>query len=492
MEPEHLRGGFGNAVGHSIVNPIILIVVLIVGLLICFGSRNRAIAAFLAGAILIPMDQILVIGSMHFPMLRVLLLFGMARILRVKASSKSEILGGGWNKIDLALIVLTLVTAVNGILLYQDSARVIFELGGLFTAFGYLLLRSLIRDEQDVMLTLRAFAWVAAVVAGIMIYEQATGRNPIYGLLGGAHAEVYGSVMEREGRRATGPFGHPILAGTFGAISLPLFVGLWWKDKRHHTSALVGIVAAAVIPFAANSSTALLGFIGGLVALCFWPLRKQMRLIRWVILLTLITLHLVMKAPVWHLISRIDLSGGSSSYHRFQLINQCILHFSDWWLMGTKYYGDWGWDLWDLSNQFVGIADTSGLIPLGCFVTMIIFGFKYLGRARKAFGGDRKRELFIWAMGSSLFANVVAFFGIGYFDQTIVAWYALMAMISAATLVPRSVQRKPQAGSSVAKSDFGFGPELEPELEVLESRPDNSALLDGHSGATWFLAESVL
>jgi hypothetical protein len=480
-------------VGQSVFNPIVLIVVLIVGLLMCFGSRNRAIAAFLAGAILIPMDQILVIGGMHFPMLRVLLLFGMVRMLRAKISSKSEILSGGWNKIDLALIVLTLVIAVNGILLYRDSVALIFQLGGLFTAFGgYLLLRSLIRNEEDVVLTLRTFAWVAAVVAGIMMYEQATGRNPIYGLLGGAHANMYGSVMEREGRRATGPFGHPILAGTFGAISLPLFVGLWWKDKTQHTSALVGIVAATVIPFAANSSTSLLGFIGGLVALCFWPLRKKMRLIRWVILLTLITLHLVMKAPVWHLISRIDLSGGSSSYHRFQLINQCILHFSDWWLMGTKYYGDWGWDMWDLSNQFVLIADESGLIALVCFVTMIVFGFKYLGRARKVFRGDRKRALFIWAMGSSLFANVVAFFGIGYFDQTIVAWYALMAMISAATLVPRSVQRKPQAGSSAAKSDFGFGPKLEPELEVLESRPDNSALLGGHSGATWFLAESVL
>jgi hypothetical protein len=125
VEQEHLRGGFGNAVGQSVFNPIVLIVVLIVGLLMCFGSRNRAIAAFLAGAILIPMDQILVIGGMHFPMLRVLLLFGMVRMLRAKISSKSEILSGGWNKIDLALIVLTLVIAVNGILLYRDSVALI-------------------------------------------------------------------------------------------------------------------------------------------------------------------------------------------------------------------------------------------------------------------------------------------------------------------------------------------------------------------------------
>lgn len=492
MEQEHLRAGFGNAVGQTIVNPIVLVVVLILGVLICFGSRRRAIVAFLAGAILIPLDQILVIGGMHFPMLRVLLLFGMVRMVRAKFFSKSEIFSGDWNRIDLALIVLTLVTAVNGILLYEDSPTLIFELGGLYTAFGcYFLLRYLIRDEQDVVLTLRTFAWVAAVVAGIMMFEQATGRNPIYGLLGGAHAKAFGSVMEREGRRAMGPFGHPILAGTFGAISLPLFVGLWWKDKRYRNSALVGIISAAVIPFAANSSTALLVFIGGLVALCFWPLRKQMRLIRWITLLTLITLHLVMKAPVWHLISRIDLTGGSSSYHRYQLINQCILHFSDWWLIGTKYYGDWGWDMWDLSDQYVLIADESGLIALGCFLAMIVFGFKYLGRARKACRKNRNQELFFWAMGSSLFANVVAFLGIDYFDQTIVAWYAFMAMISVAALGARKVQPKPQAFRSVAELDFGFEPEPDAK-PVLQARPDRPALVGGHSRTTWFLAGSGL
>jgi hypothetical protein len=485
--PEHLRGGFGDAVGQSVFNPVVLIVVLIVGLLIGFGSRNRAIAAFLAGAVLIPLDQILVIGGMHFPMLRVLLLFGMVRMVRAKASATSTILSGGWNKIDLAMVVLTVITAVNGILLYRDSATVVFELGGLYTAFGcYFLLRFLIRDERDLVLALRTFAWVAAVVAGVMLYEQATGRNPIYGLLGGAHASMFGSVLEREGRRATGPFGHPILAGTFGAITLPLFVGLWRKDKKYRKTALAGIGAAAVIPFAANSSTALLGFIGGVVALCFWPLRKQMRLVRWSIALTLIVLHLVMKAPVWHLISRIDLSGGSSSYHRFQLLNQCILHFSDWWLIGTKYYGDWGWDMWDLSNQYVGIADTSGLIALVCFIAMIVFGFKYLGRARKIFRQDGSQELFIWAMGSSLFANVVAFFGIGYFDQTIVVWYALMAMICAVVLAAKQVQRKPDAGLSV-----GFGTDLEPEVKVVHSGPDGSASLDRQSGVTRFLVGNI-
>jgi hypothetical protein len=141
-------------------------------------------------------------------------------------------------------------------------------------------------------------------------------------------------------------------------------------------------------------------------------------------------LHLVMKAPVWHLISRIDVAGGSSSYHRYQLVDACIRHFSDWWLIGVKSTAEWGWDMWDTANQYVSTADGSGLIPFLLLIATIVYGFKYLGRARTQLANDKRSALFVWAMGSALFANVVAFFGISYFDQTIVVWYGLLAAIS--------------------------------------------------------------
>jgi len=440
VEPGNLR--FGGGVGQTLVHPIILIAVLIAGVLICFGSRNKALAAFLAGAILIPFDQILLIGPLHFPMLRVLIVFGAFRMLRVKLSG-AKLPGAGWNRIDLAMIALTIFTALDGILLYRESSAVIFQLGNLYSAFGaYFLLRFLIRDEADVLRAVRMFAWIALFVAAIMSYEQATGRNPYYAYLGGANAAMYGSSLERDGKfRAAGCFGHPILAGTFGAISLPLFVGLWWRDRQSRTLAALAIAAATIIALAANSSTALLGYVGGLIALSFWPMRKWMRPVRWIIVITLVSLHIVMKAPVWHLISRIDVTGSSSSYQRYQLINQCILHFRDWWLIGTKSYADWGWHMWDLSNQYVGTADTVGLIPLLSFLAVIVFGFKYIGKARRM-APERQQELFAWAIGAALFANVVAFFGIGYFDQTIVAWYALLAIIPVTACSVRKAKRE--------------------------------------------------
>jgi len=39
----------------------------------------------------------------------------------------------------------------------------------------------------------------------------------------------------------------------------------------------------------------------------------------------------------------------------------------------------------------------------------------------------------IWAIGAALFANSIAFLGIVYFDQSIIAWYALLVMLSVIT-----------------------------------------------------------
>ena len=63
-----------------------------------------------------------------------------------------------------------------------------------------------------------------------------------------------------------------------------------------------------------------------------------------------------------------------------------------------------------------------------------MYGFKFLGNARKK-APDKKKRLFLWSLGASLFANVVAFFGISYWDQTQVVWYGLLAAISAAVVI---------------------------------------------------------
>jgi hypothetical protein len=449
---------FGGGVSETVLNPVVLSIVLAAGILILIWPRNRAVVAFLAASLLIPTDQVLLIGPAHFSMLRILVLFGIARIIKEKVKSKKTIFSSGLQSLDITVILLTIFIAINGIVLFQVSGAVINQLGELYTVFGiYFLLRTLIRGEAEAVSAIEALAGIAVVVALVMTYEVTTGHNP-YAVLGGAAASKYASLVARDDRfRAQGPFAHSILAGTFGAVLMPLFVALWWKGKKHRKTAIAGVVAATVITLACNSSTPILGYAAGVLALCMWPLRRHLRVIRWGIVATLVSLHLVMKNPVWHLITRIDITGGSSSWHRFMLIDQCIRHFSDWWLVGVKDTSVWGWDMWDTANQYVATCDNSGLLPFVLFIAVLVYGFKYLGRARRAASRekDQTRALFLWAMGSALFANVVAFVGISYFDQNIVSWYCLLAMISAVAVVQRkkAAKPKPEASSGEATAD---------------------------------------
>src|ERR1035441_145655 len=127
MEPTNLS--FGGGVAQSAVSPVVLAMILIAGVLICVLPRSKAIIPFLAMGIPIPMDQLLVVGGIHFPMLRVLALFGFVRMSWAKLSGKDEIFSGGMNGIDKAMLVLTIFTAIDGMLLWRVSAEAIFQSG---------------------------------------------------------------------------------------------------------------------------------------------------------------------------------------------------------------------------------------------------------------------------------------------------------------------------------------------------------------------------
>ena len=181
------------------------------------------------------------------------------------------------------------------------------------------------------------------------------------------------------------------------------------------------------------SATPLGACIAAIGALCLWPFRRRMKILRWGIALTLIGLNLVMKSPVWALIARIDFVGGNSGYHRYQLIDQAVRHFGDWWLFGATNPSSWGFLTGDVSNAFISTAVNGGLASVIMFIAILWQSFRALGIARNAAEDDLKLERLVWAFGATIFANLVSFFGIWYFDQSILVWYAVLAMICAIT-----------------------------------------------------------
>jgi hypothetical protein len=73
----------------------------------------------------------------------------------------------------------------------------------------------------------------------------------------------------------------------------------------------------------------------------------------------------------------------------------------------------------------------------------MVYAFKRVGRSRKLARKSRQNERLVWAIGASLFANAVGFFGIVYFDQSILAWYCVLAMVSASAALVSDSKKPP-------------------------------------------------
>lgn len=425
--PENLRYGGTVAAAH----PAYILAMLLAGLLILFLRREKAIYPLIIFGMIIPYGQAITVFGAHFQMIRFLILFGWTRMLWNKLrKTGGEDRSHGLHPIDKAFIALIAVTLITTIILTPKGPAAFNAFGEAYNAIGiYFLLRYLVRDEEDILRSVKALVLVSVVAAAVMLLEQTNHIN-VFGYLGG---ELLHSVI-REGRiRSQAFFGHSIIAGCYGATLLPLCVWLWSKARTSKLCILVGVVASLIMILTSASSTPIMAMGGAILAFGFWPLRRRMRWVRRGIVAVLILLHLVMHGPVWSLIEHINLVGGNSGYHRYQLIDQCIRHFWDWWLFGTLANGSWGWDMWDTANVFVGTAEGSGLLALILFVALFSRSFRAIGNTRAAFEADGTKQFELWTIGCLVFTQVMIFVGVDYFDQTRMVWCLILCVVIAIT-----------------------------------------------------------
>ncbi len=424
MEPYSVK--FGGGVSGTVLHPLVLAAMLLSILLFFILPRKYVVVPLVVSTFLIPLGQQIYAGGVHLFVCRLIILFAFIRAVSSRPPGEKSIYAGGWTKIDTAFTCYVVIQATATLLLFHDSSALVNQVGVLWDfLIGYLGLRSLIRTDEDIYRVIKCYALVMVVLAAGMIIEQKKMMN-IFGQLGGV--ALVPEVREDK-IRSQGVFQHSLTAGTFAATAIPLFF-LMWRNAKARVISVVGIVAATIMTLTTQTSTSLLTYMAGVGAVLLWPIRKKMKQVRWAMVTVLVGLHLVMKAPVWFLIARIDLTGSSSSYHRAELIDQFVNHFSSWWLIGTNEAATWGWDMWDAQNMFVSVGEAGGLAALAYYILVISRSYSRLGEARTLVL-NRDEEWFMWFLGSAVFANVVAFFGVNYFDQSRMGWFALLAMVVA-------------------------------------------------------------
>jgi hypothetical protein len=429
MQFGHDTPTFGGGATTSTISPVMLVATIIAVVLILVLPRKYLAGPFLLVTFLGSTGQQLYISGVHLYVLRIVILAGLVRLVVSSGNALRSRFGGGWNSVDTVFVLWAVFRSLMMIIQYKGKGgAIIYEVGIMWDSLGgYLLLRFLIQDTEDAIRVLKVFATIALIVGVAMINEKFRMQN-IFGYLGSI--PIVPGI--REGSvRAQGSSAHAILAGVLGATLMPMLAWLWQSGKAR-LAGLLGFLGASSMVAMSGSSTPLMAYVAGLVGLLFWPFRKRMRVLRWGLVFTLIGLHLIMKAPVWFLIARLGILAGNSGYHRAMLIDQCVNHFWDWWLIGANT-ANWGWDMWDLSNQFVAEADTGGLLTLICFLLVITRTYARIGNARKIVEGEPQQEWFMWFLGVTLFTHLVSFFGISYFDSTKIWWSAFLAIAAAAT-----------------------------------------------------------
>lgn len=278
---------------------------------------------------------------------------------------------------------------------------------------------------------------VGVPLALLMTYEVAAGQNP-YSVLG----INSGGVHIRDGEiRASGPFRHAILAGTAGAVLLPLCLILW-RDQR--VLAVVGIAASLTIVFTSTSSGPVVAALAAGGLLWCWRKREHISNLKWAIPLGIIALSLYMDRPFYYIIDSIDFTGGSTGWHRARLIEMGMEHLGEWWLAGTDFTRHWmptgvSWnpDHTDITNYYLHLGVIGGLPLMLSLIAMIWFSFRSLFRFIPLNSDvQRPQDFALWCLGCSLAAHALSFISISYFDQMYVLFYLLVGGIAGVVEIP--------------------------------------------------------
>lgn len=369
------------------------------------------------------------IGPFTLHVVRLLIAVGALRVIM-----RGERLVGGLNGLDRIMLAFGVWTIFSS-LFHKTTAEgnpLIFRLGLVYNLLGiYFIFRHLIQNLQDVENLIKAIACVLFLVAVEMIQEHVTKHNMF---------SIFGGVPEmawiRDGKlRSQGPFSHPILAGSVGAVCLPLMIGLYRLNTR---ASLLGIIGCVGMVFASSSSGPLMSLMVSIFALILWRWRHFTSRMRVAIVFGYILLSLIMTDPAYYIIARIDLTGSSTGWHRAKLIEMGITHLNEWWLGGTDYTRHWmptgvSWseEHTDITNYYLKMGVIGGLPLMGLFIAALLSGFQYIGQSLRLSQHEPwEQQFMIWSVGAALLSHVATCISVSYFDQSYIFLFLNLALIN--------------------------------------------------------------
>lgn len=407
-----------------------LFITLVLAIMTFGVPRRYLLLPYVIGACFAPADQTLMVGELNFQVLRILVVVGMLRL-----ALRGEIVAIRWNRFDKLVLAWFVIGSMVYVAQWMSFGAFINRCGRFVEWLClYWVFRQTVRSWNDLRFAYVALAFCALALLPFVVLEYIQGANP-FAVLGRVVTDI-----REEKYRCQATFPHAIMMGLFWATLVPLFVGFARQRVQYRWVLWGAAGASALMIWMTASSTPILTVAAVGALLLAFPLRRYAGAASWGVLGLTIFLQCVMKAPVWHLVSRVSVVPGSTGWHRFYLIDESIRHFREWMLLGTRNTGAWGWGLEDVTNQYVLEGVRGGFLTLVLFCVILYVGARAALRLSLR-SRDRNESYLAWGIFVTLIAHGVSFIGVSYFGQIAMIWYLLLA---SAAFVYGQVYEAPQ------------------------------------------------
>jgi len=400
------------------VKPETIVVTSVLVILTMTVPRKWILLPFVMAACIVPPDQRIIIFDLDFTTIRFCIFFAILRFYLFNEVRRIK-----WNAFDKLFLTWVIAGAVVYIVQQHNVKAVINKSGVLYDSLGlYWIFRMSIKSWDDIHRVVKMFAIFAIISAPLIIYERVT-HNNLFAYLGSVS-----SYFHRGRFRCRGPFSHFIMMGLFWASVVPIFVS-YFAARRSKSLYALASVCALVCVILSGSSTPLMVMIAIVFFGALWKYRRYGRLIVLGIGAMIFALHVVMEAPVWHLICRVNIFSGSTGWHRYNLFNQFVENIGEWFLLGCRDVEHWGVFQGDTTNQYVLEGVRGGALTLVIFIIMVVQAVRIAGICSMA-SRNRETRIIYWGFCVSILGHCVSFWGVSYFGQIMMLLYFTLAIVS--------------------------------------------------------------
>ena len=405
--------------------------------IVILSTRRGAALGMLAAVLFFTQGQQLEVLGININVMRVVELAAFLRVV-----GRRELSLGHLTALDRNVVLLYSYTTVVFVVRSDQGQQ--YQIGQAVDAWlCYFAFRGLIRTVDDFRWCLKGLLFVLAPFAALVLIESSTGHNVFAATYDEfASSGVIGMGWSRgDSIRSVGSFRHPSLLGIVGAVFLPLYVAEWFARRRRWVC-IAGAGLCAALVWASNSGAPLMCAGIGIAGWLMWPLRGRMRTMRFALVGTLVALILVMKAPIWYLISKAGSASGGHAFHRARLVDMAFKNLNEWWLAGMRVQDTSDWFPYvlsvtggaDIANNYLVFGITAGLGAMFIFFALLKRAFGEIGaRLAELRMQEKSSELerVYWGLGVMLLVHTAAWLGTSYFDQTYVVWFFHLAAIAA-------------------------------------------------------------